>query len=260
MSADDDARDPTLRALVRRHSNETPPVRLDAAIRAAARDAVQKPPVRRSAAWRVWIPLAAAASITAVLIGEAPRAPMVNDERAAAVTDMPEKRAADRAAAVSAAPEVAAGAGQRQRAQPDDVQPRLQSLAKSEQAPTATSAKPDIDERRPSSISRELNAKTDSLSRTDPTSKAASATTEAGALPAAPAASAMGERARTGAPARQEASTPSTPADRIARIRALRASGNDAEAARELARFRETHKDADLLLPDDLRAWAAALR
>lgn len=46
-----------------------------------------------------------------------------------------------------------------------------------------------------------------------------------------------------------------TPDAWIARIRALRAEGQQAEAMRELARFRDAFPDADARLPADLRAW-----
>jgi hypothetical protein len=44
-------------------------------------------------------------------------------------------------------------------------------------------------------------------------------------------------------------------ADWIALIRRLRAEGNTAEAARELAAFRSAHADHERLLPSDLRDW-----
>lgn len=261
MSADGDARDATLQALVRRHSNETPSAVLDAEILAAAHEAVIHEPVRRSAAWRIWMPLAAAASIAAVLIGEAPRAPMVNSERAI-VTDVPEKRDVDHTGQVSAAAE-SASATQQPPAQTNEAPSRLQALTKSERAPAAVPAKPPPgDDRRQLSISRDLDGqrRADAPANADATSSITSARKEAGASPAAPAPNAMGEPARTSAPARQAMALPATPADWIARIRALRSAGNDAEAARELARFREAYADADTRLPEDLRAWAAARR
>jgi hypothetical protein len=41
----------------------------------------------------------------------------------------------------------------------------------------------------------------------------------------------------------------------IARIRKLRAEGNDTDALRELREFRRLVADAEQRLPDDLRAW-----
>jgi hypothetical protein len=54
--------------------------------------------------------------------------------------------------------------------------------------------------------------------------------------------------------------TPSRSSDEwIARIRALRAQGQLPEARGVLDRFRGEYPDADARLPDDLRAWAAAI-
>ena len=44
-------------------------------------------------------------------------------------------------------------------------------------------------------------------------------------------------------------------AEWIALIRRLRAEGNAADAARELAAFRAAHIDHERLLPPDLRDW-----
>jgi hypothetical protein len=49
-------------------------------------------------------------------------------------------------------------------------------------------------------------------------------------------------------------------ADWIALIRRLRAEGNTAEAARELAAFRAAHADHEKLLPPDLRDWHPTAR
>lgn len=56
-----------------------------------------------------------------------------------------------------------------------------------------------------------------------------------------------------------EARVQRLPADWIARLRMLRASGINDEAARDLAAFRAAYPDADARLPDDLRAWAASI-
>jgi hypothetical protein len=259
LSADRDPRDATLQALLRRHSDETPSQDLDAAIRAAAHHAVKQPQARPSAAWRVWIPLAAAASIAAILIGEAPRAPRVDSEPAT-VTDAPAKLAAERAREQSPPdfPVLRAPTA----TSTDDVESRIESLAKREQVPTIAGAKPDMAGQRAAPLSRALNrsARADSVARIDAMPDVAGGPALADAPSAAPAPSATADSARTTAKLRQESPAPATPAEWIARIRALRSAGNDIEAARELARFREAQKDADLMLPDDLRAWAAARR
>jgi len=49
------------------------------------------------------------------------------------------------------------------------------------------------------------------------------------------------------------------PVEWIARLRALRAAGDNDTAARELKAFRATYDDADTRLPEDLRSWAASI-
>ena len=58
--------------------------------------------------------------------------------------------------------------------------------------------------------------------------------------------------------ARSKDRMPLPVADWIALIRRLRAEGNSAEAARELAAFRTAHADHEKLLPPDLRDWHPA--
>ncbi|HSC99609.1 MAG TPA: hypothetical protein VLI21_11955 [Casimicrobiaceae bacterium] len=73
-----DARDPVLEALMREHSTETPSPSLDAAILAAAAQAVADAPHGRKAAtasWRLWLPLAAAAVVAIVAFGLGPLTP-----------------------------------------------------------------------------------------------------------------------------------------------------------------------------------------
>lgn len=47
--------------------------------------------------------------------------------------------------------------------------------------------------------------------------------------------------------------------DFISRLRAQRAAGHDEEAVQTLRAFRAAHPDADQLLPEDLRTWAATI-
>ena len=86
MDSGRDPSDPALAALLRSHSRETPPPHVDAAILAAAHRAVDSAPrgaVRAPASrfWRWWMPLAAAAAITTVVIGVLPLTPVESDFR-----------------------------------------------------------------------------------------------------------------------------------------------------------------------------------
>ena len=74
MTVDRDAFDPALDALLRAHSDETPPTEVDAAILSAAHRAVASAPRNAndgagSRPWRRWLPLAAAATIAAIAFG-----------------------------------------------------------------------------------------------------------------------------------------------------------------------------------------------
>ena len=109
MTDDRDVDDPALGALLRAHSQETPPPGVDAAILAAAHCAVASAPhaadrAPSTPAWRWWMPLAAAATIAVVAIGVLPLAPTDTDSKRLAA---PEKSTAD-AAATSPPPAPAA--------------------------------------------------------------------------------------------------------------------------------------------------------
>lgn len=76
MTPDREPVDPALDAMLREHSAQTPPAHVDAAILAAAHRAVGSAPRTHSRRhWRLWLPLAAAATVTAVVIGLHPGEP-----------------------------------------------------------------------------------------------------------------------------------------------------------------------------------------
>jgi hypothetical protein len=93
------------------------------------------------------------------------------------------------------------------------------------------------------------------------------------AAPATPAAAGFAEPARRAAPAQESRQNPlgkvtagsdesgakdgaaRSPAEWIAQIRRLRAEGNFESAAKELVAFRAAYRDAELLLPQELRDW-----
>lgn len=119
MNAEREAVDPTLAALMREHSTETPPAHVDAAIRAAAHRSVAsasrhrlasmhdaRAPALASMAWRWWTPLAAAAVIGVIAIGVLPLAPSIVEDDAQRASDTPDKFNAP--AARDATPSVAA--------------------------------------------------------------------------------------------------------------------------------------------------------
>ena len=70
MTPDREPLDPALGAMLRENLAETPPAHVDAAImRAAHRAVVSAPRAHSRRPWRLWLPLAAAATVTAVVIG-----------------------------------------------------------------------------------------------------------------------------------------------------------------------------------------------
>ena len=277
MNGDRDCRDAVLDAIMREHMDEAPPAHVDTAILAAARRAVANAPhaiesTKARQAWRWWMPLAAAAAIGVVAIGVMPLAPVSAPETPAAVSDSPASSASSDAAVHSKidnsesadasndqpralrkearsrsgappAPPRPAGAPPPSAPQPTPPPPSTALLAASPPSNAAVAPPPSADQlAAPPATSAPLAAR----EARRPMNGAAGAA----ALPE-PAQQALRDRE---GPERADASS------WIARIRALRAQGNAAEAAGELARFREAFDDADARLPEDLRAWAASLR
>ena len=225
--------DPALDAMLRDHSGETPPAHVDAAILAAAHRAVASSPRASSRRhWRLWLPLAAAATVTAVVVGLRP--------------------------GETPAPEVAPATTVPPRAAPS------QGPATPEQSNTAT---PPAKLRSPASVSSPARYARSSAPppphRDEAAAAAAAPPTRTETRPdarEAPPAAASAQPAReadaTNAPVSQDARI----AKAIQRIRALRRDGREAEAVAALEQLREEVSDADMRLPPDLRAWASSVR
>lgn len=223
----DEQRDERLSRLYRESDRIEPPPALDAAILAAAREAVKPAPSRRSW-WQAWtLPIGVAATVVLTVTltlmvqqeqerpaPEAPpaqvlRAPAAAPQEKAEAADLAVKREAEGPAVAPApAPEAAAPAGA--------VAPR---------APMAESA------------------------------ESAAPARPAAAMPrqAAPAADAVESRARS-APLRKEAvgaALARAPEQWLEEIRQLKQQGKEKEAAEALAEFRKAYPD--YRLPEDLR-------
>jgi hypothetical protein len=232
-----DVTDPTLDALLRAHSEETPSPDIDAAILGAAHRAVQSSPrdaakpAEATSPWRWWMPITAAAVIGAIAIGVLQLIPKEPESTATVVSDTPAN-----------APTIA----------PKPTAPPPPVVAKRE-APTeakrAASPEPFSAQRRD-----EAPRRTEKRLAAPP----------AAAEQRAPAAPAPEQAASAGAIAKQSGAALDTqvenPDQRIARIRALFSEGKLDEAARELNAFRAVHLDADERLPAELRAWAATVK
>ena len=285
-------RDPRVDAAWRAASREEPPPALDAAILAAARREVGAGPQSargREAmhASRRWWPLAVAATLGAITFGllqsvtpDRLGAPVSDN---AIVTDMPTPVA-------KPVPEIVKPLPPKEASTPSDgneagegrAAPRADSpqrTATAERAHPRTNAPPgpatatkEPAERKMESASRDGSALPEPFpagSRQPGPAAIADATTTAApaiaggiapkSAPAEP--SPVAKMAAGGAnegraeEARVKDRAPLPVAEWIALIRRLRAEGNAADAARELAAFRAAHIDHERLLPPDLRDW-----
>ena len=242
--------DPTLDALLRKHSDEMPSSDIDAAILAAAHRAVQSAPraaekaAEATSPWRWWMPLAAAATIGAITIG--------------VFQLMPKKPEPTTATVVSDTPSSAVAVPA-----PNIPPPPAASMNKDKaEAPRAQAeaprAKVHADRAAPAQAPKRNNER-------------------AAAPEPFPARErdALEQGASAGAVARQEAPQAAAPAlskqmaadaqvaspeQWIARIRALLGDGKSEDAARELIAFRAAYPDADARLPAELHAWAATVK
>jgi resuscitation-promoting factor RpfA len=145
-------RDAELSAAWRKHSAETPPARLDAAVLAAAHRAVGsapsdagKPAAEATSPQRWWMPLAAAATIGAVALGILQTMPAESPVTAPSVSDMP-SRTTDRAPSLPSLPRDELAATQRAsapRAAAESAIPAMPAMSESrEVAKSATPAVP----------------------------------------------------------------------------------------------------------------------
>lgn len=230
MNDDRELTDPALDALLRAHSAESPPSHVDAAVLAAAHRAVASAPhaARATHAWRWWMPIAAAAVIGVIVVGILPLSPTIVDERSPVATDAPPKSLKrDAGSAPAGAPATLPDAGNAQRPRP---------------AVSATAPLPEHE-----------------VERKAPSPAAPAASLAPSPARSAEAAGALRKNEATAEP-REDLLAHPHPADEwIARIRAQRRAGNEAEALRALAGFRQAFTDADARLPPDLREWAAEL-
>lgn len=266
-------RDAALDAAWRAHSQGEPPAHLDAAILAAARDAVAAGPrdVRRGSAnasgpQRWWMPLAAAAMISAVVIGVSRLAPQDQAATAPYEAELPAREAAphddripvEREDAPARVPALGApakriaeapAAGLAERPAPPPAPAPSVAFAPS---PAERGAATPLGEVAPGGPAASESTRVDQPSA--PRSTFAPPPPSASRAEASPARA--GEIA-AGANAR-DATTPDADAW-IARIRELYDEGKPAEAARELVALRAAVPDADRRLPPELRAWATTV-
>ena len=282
MNADREITDPALDALLREHSAETPPRDVDSAILAAAHRAVGSRPRKNERAsatpsWRWWMPLAAAAVISVVVIGVLPLAPTIVDDAAPpVVSDSPpllprsgagapdETASRHKSAASPQSPSPArtqlpdAAAAPSDATRKDGEPPRAR--AKRDAADLAARVPSKMEgSRMPAPNPFPLEANRSAAPDTIPMQKRQSASEAAALSPVAP--SAKSSVAAAGSIAAEDTADAEgrRAAEWIRRIRALRNEGKLAEATQELTRFRAAFGDADTWLPEDLRSWADAI-
>ena len=253
MNPERDPFDPTLDALLRADSAETPSPDVDAAILAASHRAVQSGPrdaakaAEATSPWRWWMPLAAAATIGAIAIGVLQLTPKEPEQTATVVSDTPP--AATRAAPEAVAPTPPAVPMTQDRSQP----PRAQSEA-------TPRAKVRADRPAPTPLRKNeampANPPPEDFPKQERDAAEQGSTAGAMARPEAP-------RVAAPAIAKQSAADEAqvmSPEQRITRIRALLNEGKNEDAARELIALRAAYPDADARLPADLQAWAATIK
>lgn len=238
MTADREPINPTLDAMLRENSAETPPAHVDAAILAAAHRAVASAPrVHSRRHWRVWLPLGAAATVAAVVIGLQPI----------------ERQAPEATRPVT----VPLGAATGQAAGTPDQSKTATAQANAQSAAAAKPVWPAAVMTRPSSSASPATPRRD---------EAAAETAAPPAVIDVPASArdaprpASAQRASEAGVTSKQLSQDARITEAIERIRALRRDGREAEATAALAQLRETMSDADARLPPDLRDWASTVR
>ena len=258
--------DPTLDALLRKHSDEMPSSDIDAAILAAAHRAVQSAPraaekaAEATSPWRWWMPLAAAATIGAIAIGVFQLMPEEPEPTTATVvSDTPSSAVAVPAPNIPPPP---AASMNKDKAEAPRGKVRADRAAPA-QAPKSNNERAAAPEPFPA---RERDAGVresvgSAANRVEAESKTQTAEQDnaAGALmrreaPRAPA-PAIAKQSAASADAQV-----ASPEQWIARIRALLADGKSEDAARELIAFRAAYPDADARLPAELHVWAATVK
>jgi len=231
----EDFRDEQLSRLYREADRIEPPRALDAAILAAAREAVKPAPPRR-AWWQAWtLPMGVAATVVltvtlTLMVQQEQERPMSEapptqgapatapQEKPDAAADLAGKPAAPREAKQEAVKREAEGPAVDPAPAPETAAP---AGAVASRAPMAESAK-SVAPARPAAVMRQQ---------------------------AAPAADAVESRAKS-APLRKEA-VGAAPAQWLEDIREMKKQGKEKEAAEALAEFRKAYPD--YRLPEDLR-------
>ena len=225
-------RDAALEAAWRAHSLEEPPAHLDAAIRAAAHGAVAAEPrevrtvaVKARGPQRWWMPLAAAAMISAVVIGVSRLVPQDRAELAPGL----------------AAPPIPS---------PPPAPPVAFAPSPAERGPTTALG----------GVAPSEAAASDSARAGPPSESSESGVTFAPQPPSLPQAGASAAHTEkfAASPNARAARTPDAEAW-IDRIRKLYDEGKRTEAAEELEALRAAVPDADRRLPPELRAWATTV-
>jgi hypothetical protein len=295
MDHDRDPADAALAALLREHSREVPPPAVDAAILAAAHRAVASAPkatdrapqatdrAPKTSRWRMWLPIAAAAAFTAVVIGVRPPA-STEPDASAARDEAPLSKPGTASSAEPATPPApsepaeradarresgsATSDASRQNAAPREKRDASGSTGAVQRADEAagTRAAPRREVKAqeaparppPQSASKVTGARVESVPPPVAADPARAAPAPLAPPPVAPSAGAV-SAPKAAQAARETDPDAARAAESIARMRELRSEGRLAEAAQELARFRAAFADADARLPDDLRAWARAL-
>ena len=256
--------DPKLSRLYRDASAEQPPAALDAAILAAARKHVAKPPRRERSSWWRWMaPASAAATLAlgvsiALLIEReqparldetAPRAAPAAEAAKAADSAVPaqvmtrEAPAADLPAPMRAAPAPVTSA---------PLPAQLPAPAAAAPAPAAARAEPAPRQDAPAAQAFPLERRERAAeSKLSAPQTAAEANAARDAAAGAPGASAAGAPAAAGrlAPLRQQA-VQRAPEAWLDEIERLKREGRDQEVAEQLAEFRKAHPA--YALPDRL--------
>ncbi|HEY4139567.1 MAG TPA: hypothetical protein VGN65_13980 [Casimicrobiaceae bacterium] len=286
MNPDREPFDPTLDALLHKHSDEMPSPDIDAAILAAAHRAVQSAPRAADKAgeatrpWRWWMPLAAAATIGAITIGVFQLMPKESEPTASVVSDTPSSAAGVSAPNIAPPPAASMNKDKAEAPRAQTEAPRVQTQAPRAQieasrakghadrvAPTQTpkpnnesvaAPEPFPARERDAAAAREFGGAAPSRVESESSSESAGQDNAAGALERrdVPRAAAPAVSKQIAAADAQVAS----PEQWIARIRAMLNERKTDEAARELTAFRAVYPDADARLPTELQAWAATVK
>ena len=258
-------RDGTLERAWREASDEQPPAHLDAAIVAAARQAVadrgqqsNTAPARiASRTWLTyWQPLAAAASVAGlafVLVQMLPRehrgAPSLQRQESVPVATQPQSSPALEATGASQVPSIDQAIGARER---DDVAvgaPAQDAVPVPPAVPAPPAAKAEATASGSAELAGESRAERNQAAAPEMAGRAGSVAA------AAPAAIAKSSERNV-----DDAAAPLDAPAWAARIAALHAAGDVTAAEHALRDFRATEPHADTYLPESLRRWAQTVQ